>query len=447
MKTVFLCTNCGYQSSKWLGRCPDCGSWNSLAEEVSAGSASKTSSGNTAHAVARIESLQSLESQTLSRLSTGVQELDRVLGGLVPGQTVLISGEPGVGKSTLILTVAGALAASRKVLYVNGEESGAQVKIRAERMGIRSENLFLCPETNTEALCGLIEREKPDVLFVDSIQTMIHPGFSSVPGSMVQTRETAFQLVECCKRQNIPLFLVAHVTKDGSIAGPKILEHMVDTVLFFESDNRGLYRVLRSLKNRFFSTTEVGLFEMMDTGLAEIEDPSGIFRFQHVEMPSGVAYYGLLEGNRAFAVEIQALCVPTRFQYPRRTSDGADSNRVFLLAAILEKNAKVNLSQHDLFLNVTSGLRIEDPSLDLAAALAIVSSYKEKPLPAGLAIFGELGLAGEVRPVRDPQKRAMELKRMGYSRVMLPAQNRLEKINGLELAPVETLAEAVTLLF
>ncbi len=444
-KTIYLCSNCGYKTSKWLGKCPDCGSWNTFIEEFEETSKKEPVRKDS---IIRPVSISDIQFNDNERLFSKEFELDRVLGGIVPGQAILLSGEPGIGKSTLILSIANRIAENKKVYYINGEESNSQVKVRAKRISADSKNLFLVSVNNTDDIAEIIKKDKPEVVLIDSIQTLYSERFSSLPGSIVQIRESSFTLVSLCKEMNIPLILIGHITKSGSIAGPKIIEHIVDTVIFLETDNRGYYRILRSLKNRFFSTDEVGLFTMEETGLKGIENDSTAFTFMHPENVSGIAIFPLLEGSRVFPVEIQALCSPSQFNYPKRTSDGMDINRLYMLIAIMEKRLKVNLASNDVFLNITNGLKINDPSLDLAVITALYSSLKDIPSPVETAVFGEVGLTGEVRPVQRPGKRISEMSRLGMKKIIIPYQDLNQKqIFQIQQLPVKSIEETISALF
>lgn len=451
MKKHYLCSNCGYKNSKWLGKCPECGTWNSFIEEIESPQDHKNPSSGTDHPSYEPTPISNILLDDKQRTVSGFYELDRVLGGMVPGQAIFLAGEPGIGKSTLILSVANRLASVKKVYYINGEESNSQVKLRADRTGANAPELYLFCENDIEKLKERVRREKPGVLFVDSVQTVYSGGFSSLPGSVVQMREATFELVSLCKELDIILFLIGHITKAGVIAGPKIVEHMVDTVLFMETDTRGYYRILRCLKNRFYSTEEVGFFTMETDGLKGIEDLSKAFTYRHPEKVSGISVYPLMEGNRVIPVEIQALTVPSQFNYPKRNAEGMDSNRLSMLIAVMEKNLKISLAGQDVYLNVTNGLRISEPSLDLAAVMAIYSSFKDVPSLQDTAVFGEVGMTGEVRPARKMEKRIAEMARLGFRKIMVPynekAVNAPESPNGTVLLPISNIQEGVKVLF
>lgn len=451
-KVSFICGECGYKTSKWLGKCPECGQWNSFVEEVEREKPRGSRSSVIENGKTAAVPLSDVESVRESRITCGINEWDRVMGGMLPGQAVLLSGEPGIGKSTLLLTLAGRLAESlphgRCLLYVNGEESNVQVRSRAERMGVIKNNIKLLGTSSLEDTLAEIEKSKPAVLFVDSLQTVSSERYTSLPGSVVQVRECTYQLVQLCKSLGTILFVVGHITKSGSIAGPKVVEHIVDTVLFMEVDSRGYYRVLRSLKNRFHTTDEIGFFTMREEGLAEIEDINRAFTYLHEKSVSGICIYPMLEGNRVFPVEVQALCVPTQYNYPRRTADGLDPNRLSMLTAILEKRLKLNLSSMDIFVNITNGLRIDDPALDLPVLYAVMSSYRELPIALDTAVAGEAGLTGEVRPVRRAEKRAAEMARLGLKKILLPFdQGMTRPVDRIMLLPVKDINEGSGLLF
>ncbi len=445
-KVFFLCGNCGYQSSKWLGRCPECSSWNSFVEElVNNRSRVELPLKSKKTSAVPLSGINDVENE---RLFTGIAELDRVLGGIIPGQSVLISGEPGIGKSTLILEAADKLSSHGKVFYINGEESNSQIKLRANRTGSDKCEILLFPENDIDEIISLIRRDEPKFVFVDSIQTVFSPSFESLPGSIVQMRESAYSLVKLCKEMNITLFIVGHVTKSGIIAGPKILEHIVDTVLFLEMDGRGYYRILRTSKNRFFSTDEIGFFIMEETGLKCIESVSEAFLYEHEDGVSGISFFPMAEGNRVIPVEIQALVSPSQFNYPKRTSDGMELSRLFMLLAVMEKNLKINLSHHDVYLNVTNGLRIQDPGLDLPAVAAIYSSIKGLPSALDIMACGEVGLTGEVRPVIKIDKRIAESSRNIFKKMIVPYQaGKLKKPDGFTIYPVKSISECVSLMF
>lgn len=448
VKTVFFCQSCGYQSPKWLGKCPDCGGWNTLVEEV------VSPSSETTHSPIGIpfeqslpQSLDEIEVDSEGRVLTAIGEFDRVLGGgIVPGSVILVGGDPGIGKSTLLLQSLHALAASgKKVLYVSGEESIRQTKIRAGRLGISGLNLFVQAETLLETIIKSIFELKPSAVVIDSIQTIFSSELQSAPGTISQVRESSGKLIFLAKKTGIPIFLVGHVTKEGAIAGPRVLEHMVDTVLYFEGDRGHPYRILRSVKNRFGSTNEIGVFEMKDTGLDEVLSPSELFLAERPLNVSGSVVVACMEGSRPLLIELQALVSYTNFGMPRRTSLGVDYNRVSLLVAVLEKRANLNFLNQDIFVNVAGGIKIEEPAVDLGIVMALASSFRNHPIDSGTVVFGEVGLAGEVRAISQAERRIKEAAKMGFSRCLLPRNNinRLSMDSGIELAGVNSVEEAL----
>jgi DNA repair protein RadA/Sms len=450
IKTVYVCQACGYQVPKWMGKCPDCGQWETLVEErlqpASGGRTSKVVSGN------KPVLIDSGIPDHENRLSTGIGEFDRVLGGgLVPGTIVLIGGDPGIGKSTLMLqALSGMASLKRKTLYVSGEESVRQLMLRSRRLGTTSEdNLWVVAETDVESILGIAESEKPDVIVVDSIQTMFSPDISSTPGSVSQVRDSAMRLMFLAKNTNIPVMLVGHVTKDGAIAGPRLLEHMVDTVLYFEGDRNHVFRILRAVKNRFGSTNEIGVFEMKEKGLSEVVNPSAIFISERPENASGSAVTASMEGTRPILVELQALVSSTSFGTPRRTILGLDQNRVALLAAVMEKKLGMHLMGHDIFMNVAGGVKINEPAVDMGVVSAIASSFLDRPIPDGTVVLGEMGLTGEVRAVSHPDIRVSEVKKMGFTTCLMPVGNlkRMPEMNGIKLVGIKTVSDAVDELF
>lgn len=444
-KTVYFCQECGNESPKWLGQCPVCGAWNSFVEEVVEKTSSKA---QREKRDVRPTHLSEIISSDEKRISSGMPELDRVLGGgIVQGSMVLVGGDPGIGKSTLLLQVCRNLC-SRKVdvLYVSGEESLQQIKIRADRMGTFDDQLSLLCETNLDIIRSVIDRSRPRVLVIDSIQTMYSETVSSAPGSVSQVRESTAVLMQIAKGMNITVFIVGHVTKEGLVAGPRVLEHMVDTVLYFEGDRHAAYRVLRGVKNRFGSTDEIGVFEMCQNGLQEVANPSAFMLNGKPRGASGSVVACSIEGTRPILVEIQALVCHSNFNMPRRTAAGCDYNRVNLLMAVIEKRAGLRLAESDAYINIAGGIRMNEPAVDLGIVLAIISSYKEMPVPDDLICFGEVGLSGEVRAVNLAEQRIAEAAKLGFSRIIMPKVN-LSGIRGkysqLDLVGVENVQEAM----
>lgn len=440
IKTFFQCQTCGYTSPKWLGRCPDCGTWNSLVEERKEAVSSRSSF---LAPLRKIEPLplSSITGGYAQRTSTGIRELDRVLGGgVVKGSVVLVGGDPGIGKSTLLLqALLGLSKKYGKVLYVSGEESPEQIKLRAERLSIDSDEIILLSETSLEGIIDTASKLSPKAMVVDSIQTVYIEELLSAPGSVSQVRECASKLMLFAKRSDIPVFLVGHVTKEGAIAGPRVLEHIVDTVLYFEGDRGHAYRILRTVKNRFGSTNEIGVFEMSDAGLMEVENPSELFLLERPLNVSGSTVVASLEGTRPLLVEIQSLVSQTNFGMPRRTAIGVDFNRVNLLVAVLEKKAGLYLGGMDIFVNVVGGIRIIEPAVDLGVITAIASSLKDISIDPKTFVFGEVGLSGEIRAVTQAEVRIREASKIGFKRVIMPLGNS-EKIRdalGLEIIGVK----------
>jgi DNA repair protein RadA/Sms len=446
-KTIYTCQQCGYQSPKWLGKCPDCQKWNTLAEEAVVATKGKGRSPLPAGKPQRLHEVAGTEED---RIRCGIAEFDRVLGGgVVPGSFALIGGDPGIGKSTLLLQCIARLAEAAPALYVTAEESTRQVKLRAERLGVAAKDLFLLAETSLEAILERARELRPAFLVVDSIQTIFTSALESAPGSVSQVRECAGRLMHVAKGEGIPTFIVGHVTKDGAIAGPRMLEHMVDTVLYFEGEAGHPYRILRAVKNRFGSTNEIGVFEMKESGLAEVSNPSELFLAERPEGAAGSAVVSSLEGSRPILVELQALVSGSSFGTPRRTTIGFDHNRVSLLVAVLEKKVGLSLLSQDVFLNVAGGVRLDEPAADLGVIAALASSHLNRPLPPRTIVFGEVGLAGEVRAVSRPELRVKEAARLGFDRCLLPAGNlkNLEAPPGIELIGVRSAQEALEGMF
>lgn len=443
-KTAFFCQNCGYESGKWMGQCPACREWNTFAEEIVEKSAG-------AHTVRRETAepvrLSSIKSGEESRVSSGCGELDRVLGGgIVPGSLVLVGGDPGIGKSTLLLQVCKNMTQQgRRVLYISGEESLQQIKMRAERIGKIGEELLLLCETNLETIKSAIQRVKPEAVVIDSIQTMYNETVGSAPGSVSQVRESTSLLMQIAKGMEITVFIVGHVTKEGVVAGPRVLEHMVDTVLYFEGDRHASYRILRGVKNRFGSTNEIGVFEMRETGLEEVKNPSEFMLDGKPEGASGSIVACSMEGTRPILIEIQALVCRSNMAIPRRTAVGTDYNRVNLLMAVLEKRLGLHLSSYDAYVNIAGGIRMNEPAIDLAVVLALVSSYKDRPIDEKAIAFGEVGLSGEVRGVSMAQQRALEAKKLGFTTLIMPqvSVKAVGQIDGVRILGVRSLKDAV----
>ncbi|HLA79802.1 MAG TPA: DNA repair protein RadA [Vicinamibacteria bacterium] len=446
LRTVFVCQACGFESSKWLGRCPDCGEWNSMSEERQLAAPAKAEQGSLDLVMgSRPKPYDSIDGAEADRISSGIDEFDRVLGGgLVPGSMVLIGGEPGIGKSTLLLQVAHLLGRTGgAVLYVSGEESERQIKLRGERLGIAGGGLFLMGETSLTRILEEVETLKPAALVVDSVQTIYSPRFPSAPGSISQVREVATQLLFVAKGRGVTTFLIGHVTKDGNLAGPKSLEHIVDTVLYFEGEKHQHHRIVRAVKNRFGAISEMGVFEMTGSGLKPVANPSALFLSERLAGSPGSAVVATIEGSRPMLVEVQALVSPTSFGNPRRTSLGIDPNRTNLLVAVLEKRLGLGLPTEDVFVSVAGGLEVDEPAADLGVAAAIASSFRNRPLPADTVVFGEIGLGGEVRGAGQTGLRLREASQMGFKRCVLPARNVVPDAEGIQQIGVETLEEAL----
>ena len=452
LKTVYICENCEYKSPKWLGKCPSCGEWNTFIEDVvetaSATSAVKRTSAISSGAAGAI-SYRELELPEFIRTDTGLGELDRVLGGgLVNGSVVLLSGEPGIGKSTLLLQISDSLGQSRKVLYVSGEESYGQLKLRAGRLGINGANLFILTETSMENILGQIDRVKPDVVIVDSIQTIFSEKIASAPGSLTQVKECALSFIERAKSRGTSVILVGHVNKEGSIAGPKTLEHMVDAVLYFEGERHHSYRIIRAIKNRYGPTNEIGVFEMTDGGLEQVENPSEMLLSGRPKNMSGNCAVCTMEGTRPIIAEIQALVTKSVLPAPRRTANGLDYSKMCLIIAVLEKRLGLRFSSCDAFMNVVGGLRLDEPAVDMAVALAMISSITDRVIPDDLIAIGEIGLAGECRAVSNLEQRLKEAARLGFTRAVIPYKNfESKKLDcGIDLIPIKGIYEAIKVL-
>lgn len=449
VKTQYVCQNCGYISPRYLGRCPNCNQWNTLVEETITPKSATTRTAGLRRAGAdevKPEPLSHVKFQSEPRFKTGMEELNRVLGGgVVPGSLILIGGDPGIGKSTLMLQVSGQLSQSGKILYVSGEESASQIKMRAERLGVNSQQLYVFPETDMDVIKSTISEMKPDAVVIDSVQTMQIPELQSATGSVAQIREVTADLMNIAKGQGITVFVVGHVTKGGAIAGPKILEHMVDTVLYFEGDLHHSYRILRTVKNRFGSTNELGVFEMMTDGLHEVTNPSEIFLEERLKDATGSAIVVSMEGTRPILVEIQALVTASVFGNATRTATGLDRNRVSLIMAVLEKRAGLLLQNQDAYLKAAGGVKLDEPAIDLAMAVSIASSYKNRGTPPAECYVGELGLTGEVRRVTRIEQRVSEAQKLGFKRVLIPANNLQgwTPPSGIKVVGVSTLSQAL----
>ena len=450
-RTIFICQECGHQVSKWLGMCPECDSWNSFSEERQLQPSSSKSRNNfESSAPLTITEVQPIQE---NRLTTGIAEFDRVLGGgMVKGSLILIGGEPGIGKSTLTLQSMGHLSKQgKKVLYVSGEESGSQIKLRAERLDALSENLLICSEICVEGIIRWIEKIRPEVLVLDSVQTFYTEDLQSAPGSIGQVREVAFKIFQEIKRRNLPTLLIGHINKDGAIAGPKSLEHIVDTVVYFEGEQGHAYRALRAIKNRFGPTPEIGVFKMAPTGLIPVENPSEWFLAERPEDSSGSAIVATLEGSRTLLVEVQALVTTSSsIGMPRRMATGFDHNRMSLLIAIMEKRLGMNLQGEDIFVNLAGGIKITEPALDLGVAAAIASSFQDRPIDAELVLLGEIGLTGEVRTVMQLEARLIEARRLGFKRCIVPHSAKKAKMlltDGIEISFAKNLTEVFEQIF
>ena len=445
--TVFFCQNCGNEYSKWMGQCPACKEWNTLVEEI----VDKKSSVSMKQIKNVVPSkLKDFISSDEKRIKTNIEELDRVLGGgIVQGSLVLVGGDPGIGKSTLLLQVCRELSNDNvDVLYISGEESLQQIKMRADRLGDFSDNMELLCETNLELISGVLQEKKPEVVVIDSIQTMYNENVGSAPGSVSQVRESTSVLMRLAKEQGIMIFVVGHVTKEGAVAGPRVLEHMVDTVLYFEGDRHASYRILRGVKNRFGSTNEIGVFEMREQGLVEVKNPSEYMLDGRPKDASGTIVACSIEGTRPILVEIQALVSRTAFGMPRRTAAGTDYNRVNLLMAVMDKNLGLKLADQDAYINIAGGIKINEPAIDLGIILAIASSYRNRPIPEGVICFGEVGLSGEVRSVSMADQRVSEAKKLGFDTCILPKMclKSVQNSSGIKLIGVENVAEALEIL-
>jgi DNA repair protein RadA/Sms len=450
VKTKYVCQSCGYSTPRWTGKCPECGNWNTFVEEIietDKRKLNKTSSLKSKSA--ELKNISDVKNSGETRFKTGIEELDRVLGGgIVNGSVILIGGDPGIGKSTLMLQIADKLN-GKKILYVSGEESALQIKLRCERLNYDLQNFLILSETDLEIISAVIENEKPDIIVVDSIQTVYRPEIESSPGTITQLRESTSLLIKIAKQYNIPTFIVGHITKDGTIAGPKVLEHMVDVVLQFEGERTHFYRILRSMKNRFGSTNEIGIFEMTDKGLKEVPNPSEVFLSQRNYGASGCIISSAIEGTRPILIEVQALVTSTSYGIPQRTSMGLDYKRTNILIAVLEKKLGLFLNKYDIFLNIAGGVKIDEPAIDLAAAAAIYSSFKDIPVDSETVILGEVGLAGEIRTISNIEKRINEASKLGFKKIIVP-KNNLKNINvnkyKIQIIGTENFKDAISLL-
>ena len=450
-KAHLVCQSCGYQAPKWLGRCPGCQEWNTFVEERVIEEKVPERDLLRFETEAVPTPITDIVGEERGRFQIGIGEFDRVLGGgIVFGSVILVGGDPGIGKSTLLLQMMNQLALKgKKVLYISGEESLQQTRMRADRLGISSEGLFVVSETSLEKILQDIQTFRPSTVVIDSIQTIYSSDLPSTPGSISQVREASSRLLYLAKHLAIPIFLIGHVTKEGFIAGPKVLEHMVDTVLYIEGEANHAFRILRAVKNRFGSTNEIGVFEMKGSGLVEVLSPSEFFLSERTQPASGSVVMPSIEGSRPILIELQALVVPTNFSVPRRTAEGVDANRVSLLVAVMEKRLGIRLSSHDIFLNITGGIKIEEPGADLGVIASIASSFKDQLIDPEMVVFGEVGLGGEVRGVSQSEVRAKEAARLGFKKCLLPKQNqeKMKGTKGIELIGIKTVQEAIKVLF
>ena len=450
IKTKYVCQECGYENSKWLGKCPECSKWNTFVEEIE----DKRSKSNKEVFVidkssSRPLNINSIETIKEQRFSTCINELDRVLGGgVVKGSLVLVGGDPGIGKSTLLIQVASNVANSgKKVLYISGEESASQIKMRAQRLGIQSDNLYIFAENNLSIIEAHLESVNPDLIIVDSIQTVFSPEITSAPGTVSQIKEGTSRFMKISKKMGISTFVVGHVTKEGSLAGPKVLEHMVDTVLYFEGERFNTYRLIRAVKNRFGSTNELGVFEMRELGLIELENPSKILISEKPKDVAGSVIISTVEGTRPMLLELQALVSPTSFGIPKRTATGVDYNRVSLLMAVLEKRVGMQIQNQDVYINVVGGLKVNETSIDLGIVMSIASSFRNIPIDGNVAITGEVGLTGEIRAVSFIEKRIAECKKLGFTKIVIPKSNyeAVKDVKGIEICPVDSVRQAINI--
>lgn len=448
--TKYICQNCGYSSLRWLGKCPECDSWNSFVEEIVYTDKKKISSKT--HdivdlKITNLAKISEIDVKEDKRTMTGISELDRVLGGgIMSGSVILVGGDPGIGKSTLMMQLSDKVK-DKIILYVSGEESQKQIKLRCERLGFAHDDFYVLSETSLEIIAAIIDKLKPDIVIIDSIQTIYRNELESSPGSVSQLRESTAAIIQIAKAKNISFFLIGHITKEGVIAGPKVLEHMVDTVLQFEGERTHAYRILRAIKNRFGSTNEIGIFEMTGAGLLEVENPSEVFLSQRGKGISGSSVSASMEGTRPILIEVQALVSSSGYSVPQRTATGFDYKRLAILIAVLEKKIGIHLSKFDVFLNIAGGIKIDEPSIDLAAAMSICSSFKDTPLESDMLFLGELGLSGEIRTIGFAERRIQEAVKLGFKKVVIPKGNMKNfKQNGtIEFIPVETIQDAIRL--
>jgi len=448
-KTTFYCTSCGNEFPKWQGRCPACGSWNTVTEQPAASkSKSPVAAASSGRPLSKALPLSQIETAEEIRFQTGMGELDRVLGGgAVRGSLVLVGGSPGIGKSTLMLQISDTLSHTNRVLYVSGEESSRQIKLRAQRLGVAGEGMYLLAETNLNRMLESVEEVEPDILIVDSIQTMFQDGSDSLPGSVGQVKACAMSLMELAKGRGVTVFVIGHINKEGSIAGPKVLEHIVDCVLSFEGEQNLAYRILRATKNRFGATDEIGVFEMLDAGLREVPNPSEMLLSGRPSETPGTCVTCVMEGVRPVLAEVQALVAPSSFSVPRRTSNGVEYNRAMLLLAVLEKRGGLRIGGCDAYINVVGGLNLNEPAADLAAVLALASSFRDKAVPDDLAAVGEVGLTGEIRSVNSLGQRLSEIRRLGFTKCLVPARGIKDlQVTGLQLIPVRNIRDALAAL-
>ncbi len=448
IKTKYVCQNCGYETAKWLGKCPECTKWNTFVEEIDDKSVKKETF-IVDKSSSKPVTINSIRSKGEERFSTCINELDRVLGGgVVKGSLVLVGGDPGIGKSTMLIQVSSNVAESgKKVLYITGEESESQIKMRAQRLGINSNNLYIFAENNLSLIEAQLDKIDPEMIILDSIQTVYNPEIASAPGTVSQIKEGTSKFMKIAKKMGISTFLVGHVTKEGSLAGPKLLEHMVDTVLYFEGERYNTYRLVRAVKNRFGSTNELGVFEMRDTGLEELENPSKVLISEKPKDVSGSVIISTVEGTRPMLIELQALVSPTSFGIPKRTSTGVDYNRVAMLLAVLEKRVGLQIQNQDVYLNIVGGIKINEPSIDLGIAIAVASSFKNIAIDENIAVTGEVGLTGEIRAVSFIEKRIAECKKLGFKQIVIPKINYelVKDTKGIKILPAENLRQAINI--